>query len=229
MRLLRAIQAELATHEAVREERYRRVDPDCWPAACRAQAIGGPALVATMGEAKRFRARPTSAPSRARPQGIGDRQHRSQGPAHVQGRELALADHAGPGRRLGQEAGPPAGPDLLRPDDRAGQEPSGCQLRRGRPPGRAGLAGHAPGHALRPLRHRRHRRSTPGGPRPIIAERCTVTEETRKRRRSNKGGKAPQKVLTGHLRSHAKGVDKTRRPSPTPTPARSGASVKQSA
>ena len=63
----------------------------------------------------------------------------------------------------------------------------------------------------------------------IIAERYTVTEETRKRRRSSKGGKAPQKVLAGQLKSHAEGVDKTRRPSPPSTPARSGAGVKQSA
>ena len=48
----------------------------------------------------------------------------------------------------------------------------------------------------------------------IIAERYSVSEETRKRRRSNKGGKAPQKVLTEHLKSHAKGVDRTRRPFP---------------
>ena len=56
----------------------------------------------------------------------------------------------------------------------------------------------------------------------IIAERYTVTEAIRQRRRSNKGGKAPQQVLEGHLRSHTKGVDRTRRPSPTPKFSRIG-------
>jgi len=63
----------------------------------------------------------------------------------------------------------------------------------------------------------------------IIAERFTVPEEVRQRRRSRKGGKAPQKVLTGQLKSHAEGVDRTRRPSPTTTPALPETGVKRSA
>jgi hypothetical protein len=70
---------------------------------------------------------------------------------------------------------------------------------------------------------------TPAEAKAIIAERYTVTEETRKRRRSNKGGKAPQKVLTEHSKSHAESVDRTRRPSPTTTSARSETRVKQTA
>jgi hypothetical protein len=70
---------------------------------------------------------------------------------------------------------------------------------------------------------------TPEEAKAIIAERYTVTEATRQRRRSNKGGKAPQQVLEGHLRSHAKGVDRTRRPSPAPTSAGSEIPVKRSA
>jgi len=42
----------------------------------------------------------------------------------------------------------------------------------------------------------------------IIAERFTVSPEIRARRRSKKLGKAPQKVLEGHLEPHARGVGK---------------------
>ena len=47
----------------------------------------------------------------------------------------------------------------------------------------------------------------------IIAERWTVPEEVRRRRRSRKG-KAPQQVLQGHV-TGAQGA--TRRPSPSPS------------
>jgi hypothetical protein len=70
---------------------------------------------------------------------------------------------------------------------------------------------------------------TPEEAKAIIAARYTVTESVRQRRRSNKGGKAPQQVLEGHLKSHTKGVDRTRRPSPATTPARTEAHVKRPA
>lgn len=48
----------------------------------------------------------------------------------------------------------------------------------------------------------------------IIAERWTVDEETRRRRRSKKrAGKAPQQVLKGHAQNGARSAS-TRRPSP---------------
>ncbi len=57
---------------------------------------------------------------------------------------------------------------------------------------------HEPRHALRDLRHQRqpgHRRAEA---RQIIAEKWTVPEEVRKRRRSRKiAGKAPQAATTG--------------------------------
>ena len=56
----------------------------------------------------------------------------------------------------------------------------------------------------------------------IIAERYTVSEEIRRRRRSRKNaGKAPQQVLEGHDRKCARGAI-TRRPSPTPIVAAAG-------
>ena len=57
---------------------------------------------------------------------------------------------------------------------------------------------------------------TPAEAKTIIAEQWTVSADVRARRRSKKtkAGKAPQQVHTGHDRSHAQGVDETRRPSP---------------
>jgi hypothetical protein len=51
----------------------------------------------------------------------------------------------------------------------------------------------------------------------IIAERYTVPEDIRRRRRSKKAGKAPHQVLKGHaIKPSAQGAGTTRRPSPTP-------------
>ncbi len=57
VRLLRAVQAELAVHEPEREAHYRVVDPDELARSLPGlAAVGGPALVASMGEPTRFRA-----------------------------------------------------------------------------------------------------------------------------------------------------------------------------
>jgi len=56
VRLLRAIQAELATHAAAREEAYRWVDPlELARSLPGVAEIGGPALVAAIGDPTRFR------------------------------------------------------------------------------------------------------------------------------------------------------------------------------
>lgn len=55
VRLLRAVQAELATHAAVREDAYGSVDPEGLARSLPGLAtVGGPALVATMGDPRRF-------------------------------------------------------------------------------------------------------------------------------------------------------------------------------
>jgi Transposase IS116/IS110/IS902 family len=65
---------------------------------------------------------------------------------------------------------------------------------------------------------------TPEQARQIIAERRTVPEEVRRRRRSRKAkGKAPQQVLEGHV-SGAQGA--TRRPSPPASLGRHDRNVK---
>lgn len=59
---------------------------------------------------------------------------------------------------------------------------------------------------------------TPEEATQLIAERYTVPEDIRRRRRaSNKAGKAPHQVLEGHaVKPSAQGAGSTRRPSPTP-------------
>jgi hypothetical protein len=65
---------------------------------------------------------------------------------------------------------------------------------------------------------------TPQQAKQIIAERWTVPEEVRRRRRSTKTkGKAPQQVLAGHV-TGAQGA--TRRPSPPASLGRHGRNVK---
>ena len=68
VRLLKAINVELALHEQPREQRYRSVDPEQLARSLPGiKTIGGPALVATMGRAARFRAQPIFARSPAWP------------------------------------------------------------------------------------------------------------------------------------------------------------------
>jgi transposase len=99
IRLLRATCAELAAHAAQRETCYQAVDPAALARSLPGLAeVGGPALVACMGD------RPRPVPPRQAipllhrpgPQGLRDRGDRPQGPAHVQGRIVAAAHHDGP-------------------------------------------------------------------------------------------------------------------------------------
>ena len=128
-------------------------------------------------------------------QGLRDRRHRPQTRADEQGRTLAAAHHTDPRRRPRPQTRPPAGQNLLHPDDRTRRRPPESHLRGRRPPGRTRLGRDGPRHALCDLRQRR-KPVTPEDARKIIAERWTVPEEVRKRRRSSKQkGKAPQQAL----------------------------------
>ena len=230
IRLLRAIEAELVSHEEAREERYRAVDPaELARSLPGIKAVSGPALVATMGRAARF---PSAAHFRSFT-GLAPK-----------------ASETGNTDRKGQEMSK-AGNSLLRTtliraaDNARRQDPQLARIyyvqmtERGKNHLAANcvVAAHLAERAWLVMR-----RGTPyvlcdidGTPvapaeaKTIIAERYSVTEETRKRRRSNKGGKAPQKVLTEHLKSYARGVDGTRRPSPTTTSALSETGVKRTA
>jgi transposase len=230
VRLLGAIERELAVHEKVREERYLSVDPkELARSLPGIKTVGGPALVATMGRAQRF---PSAAHFRSFT-GLAPK-----------------ASETGNTDRKGQ-AMSKAGNSLLRTtliraaDWSRKQDPQLARIyyvqmtERGKNHLAANcvVAAHLAERAWLVMR-----RGTPyvlrdvdgtavtaKEAKAIIAERYAVSEETRKRRRSNKGGKVPQKVLTEHLKSHAKGVDRTRRPSPVTTSASLDTRVKRTA
>ena len=230
VRLLKAFQAELASHENAREERYRSVDPQELARSLPGiKTIGGPALVATMGRAARF---PSAAHFRSFT-GLAPK-----------------ASETGNTDRKGQ-AMSKAGNSLLRTtlvraaDTARKQDPQLARVyyvqmaERGKTHLAANcvVAAHLAERAWLVVR-----RGTPyvvsdidgtavtlQEAKAIIADRYTVTDEVRRRRRSSKGGKAPQKVLSEHLKPHAKSVSKTRRPSPANTPVGSGADVKRTA
>ena len=217
VRLLRATQAELAVHAAERENalplgRPRRPGPQpARPGRGRRPRPGRRSWATRPGSAngKQFRSFTGLVPKASR-----DRRHRPQGPAHVQGRLVAAAHHPRPRRRHRPQAGPPAGPHLLRADGRAGQGPPRRPLRRRRQPGRTGLGRDGPAACPTSSATPTAAPSPPPRPKPIIAEHWTVPADVRARRRSKKAGKAPQKVLAGQSKPRRSRRRRTGRPSP---------------
>ena len=230
VRLLRTVQSELAAHEEARESAYRRVDPSELARSLPGiKTISGPALAATMGQASRF---PTAAHFRsftglapkASETGNTDRKGEPMSKAGNSLLRPTLVRAADTARKLDPQL---ARIYYVQMAERGKNhiaancvvaahlaERAWLVMRRGTP------------YVLRDIDGTE---VTPEEAKAIIAERYTVTEAIRQRRRSNKGGKAPQQVLEGHLRSHTKGVDRTRRPSPAPNSAGTGTSVKRSA
>jgi transposase len=199
IRLLRAIQAELAAHAAAREERYLRVDPGQLARSLPGFAeISAPVLIAVMGRPGRF------------PDGARFKSYAGLAPR---------ASETGETDRKGQPMSK-AGPSLLRAtlfraaDTARRQDPQLARIyyqqmtERGATHLKACcvVAGHLAERAWSVLN-----RGTAyvicdnnGNPvtawqaRQIIADRWTVPEEVRKRRRSRKmAGKAPQAASTG--------------------------------
>jgi hypothetical protein len=157
------------------------------------------------------------------PTRVRDRQHRPQGPAHLQGRQPAAAHHPGPRRRQRPPPGPATGTPVLRADGPARQRPPRRGLR-----GRRHLAERAWTVMDRGMPYVvcdiDGTPVTPEQAKQLIAEHWTVPEEVRRRRRSSKTrGKAPHQVLEGHV-SGAQGA--TRRPSPPASLGRQPAHVK---
>lgn len=230
IRLLRAIQAELARHEEFREASYRRVDPDELARSLPGvKTVGGPALVATMRSADRF---PSAAHFRSFT-GLAPK-----------------ASETGNTDRKGQ-AMSKAGNALLRTtliraaDNARRQDPQLARIyyvqmaERGKTHLGANcvVAAHLADRAWLVMKRGTPyvlqdidgTVVTPAEAKAIIAERYTVSETIRQRRRSSKGGKAPQQVLAGRAKSHTEGADRRRRPSPATTSTRSEVPVKQPA
>jgi transposase len=213
VRLLRATQAELTTHATKREVCYQRVDPAALARSLPGLAtIGGPALVATMGPASRFATAAkfrsfTGLTPRASETGHSDRKGQ---PITKAGNKLLrttlvrAADHA---RRQDPQLARTYWIQMVqRGKDHLGAlcvvaahlgERAWTVMNRGLPYVICDTDGV-------PV--------TPQQAKAIIAERWTVPEEVRRRRRSRKG-KAPQQVHAGHVHG-AQGA--TRRPSPPP-------------
>jgi transposase len=141
VRLLRAIQAELAAHATAREQHYLHVDPDQLARSLPGFAeISAPVLIAAMGRPGRFRdgTRFKSYVGLApRASETGETDRKGQ-PMSKAGPSLLRATF-GPRRRHRPQARSPAREDLLRADDRARGHPPQGLLRRRRAPRRTGL------------------------------------------------------------------------------------------
>jgi transposase len=216
VRLLRAVQAELAGHAQAREEAYRWADPGQLARSLPGlAAVGGPALVAVMGRAGRF---PTArhfksftglAP-RALETGETDRKGQPMskaGPALLRTTLVRAADHA---RKQDPQLAKIYYTQMV---ERGAEhtkalcvvaaalaERAWTVMRRGMPYVVCDTDG-AP--------------VTPDQAKTIISEQWTIPTEVRAHRRSRKhqaprtkAGKAPQQALAGHERSDARGVDK---------------------
>jgi transposase len=209
VRLLRAVHAELARHEPEREARYRAVDPEGLARSLPGLAnVGGPALVACMGDARRF---PNAKAFRSftglvpKASETGDTDRKGQamskaGSSLLRTTVVRAADHA---RKLDPQLARIYHLQMTeRGKDHLGAlcvvaanlaERAWVVMRRGTPY----VARDPDG---RPV--------TREEARAIIAEHFTVPPEVRARRRSKKVGKAPQKVLVGRFEPHARGVGK---------------------
>ena len=198
VRLLRAIGAELAAHAAERESRYRQVDPAGLARSLPGLAeVGGPALVACMGDparfatGKKFRGFTGLAP-RASETGETDRKGQPMskaGSSLLRTTLVRAADHA-------RKEDPQLARIYYQQMTERGKDHLGALcvvaaslaerawtvMRRGTPYVICDTDG-------RPV--------TPDQAKAIIAGRWTVPPEIRARRRSKKAGKAPQKVPEG--------------------------------
>jgi len=220
VRLLHATEAELPAHESARERAYRQVDPDQLARSLPGVAIiGGPALAALVGDARRFpdgaRFRSfTGLAPRASETGETDRKGQPMskaGPRLLRTTLLRAADHA---RHLD--------PQLARLYYVQVVERGACHLK-----ALCVVAAHLGERAWAVLS-----RGTPYEFRDVdgtlvtpeeaksLAADWKVPDEVRQRRRSRKsrrqggGGKAPHQVHQGHA-TRARGAH-TRRPSPQP-------------
>jgi transposase len=228
VRLLRAVQAELAAHAVERERCYRWVDPCQLARSLPGIAeISGPALVAAIGDPARF---PTGKQFRAftgltpRASETGDTDRKGQpmskaGSSLLRTTLIRAADHA---RKLDPQLARIYHVQMVeRGKDHLGAncvvaanlaERFWAVMHRGMPYVLCDTDG-------RPV--------TPTQAKAIIAEQWTVPAEVRARRRSRKMGKAPQQVLEAHVRSDSRRVDKRGDLPHPPSSRRPATNVKQ--
>jgi transposase len=222
VRLLRAIQAELAAHAGEREAAYQRVDPDGLARSLPGLAlIGAPALAAAMGDparfakGKQFRAF-TGLTPRASETGDTDRKGQAMSKAGSSLLRTTLVRAADQARRQD--------PQLARIYHQQMTERGKDHL--------GALCVVAANLAERAwtVMHRGSpyiicdtddRPVEPDQAKTIIAQHWTVPAEVRARRRSKKMGKAPQQVLKAHVKSRPKADERGDLPRPTSSAAHS--------
>lgn len=204
VRLLRATQAELAVHAAERETHYRRVDPEELARSLPGLSeVGGPALVAAMGDPARF---PTGKAFRsftglvpkASETGDTDRKGQAMSKAGSSLLRTTMVRAADTARKFDPQLARIYHQQMVeRGKNHIGAlcvvaanlaERAWAVMRRGTPYVICDIDG-------RPV--------SPEEAKQIIVELFTVSPEERARRRSKKLGKAPQKVLAGQSKPHA--------------------------
>ena len=209
VRLLRAVQAELAGHEREREDCYRWVDPGALARSMPGFAeVGGPALVAVMGNPARFRRGKqfrafTGLAPRASETGETDRKGQPMskaGSSLLRTTLVRAADHA---RKQDPQLARIYYVQMVeRGKDHLGAlcvvaanlaERAWAVMARGMPYVICDTDGRPVG---------------PDEAKTIIAQHWAVPADVRARRRSKKAGKAPQKVLAGQSKPHAQGAGK---------------------
>jgi transposase len=220
VRLLQATEAELSLHARARDQAYARVDPEALARSLPGIGeVGAPSLVAALGRAERF---PGGRHFRSfsgltpRSSETGETDRKGQpiskaGPNWLRTTLVLAADHA---RRQD--------PQLARVYYLQMTERGACHTK-----AICVVAAKLAERALTvfqrgipyQLRDIDGRLVSAEQAKAIIAERYTVPEEVRRRRRSRKtatkGGKAPQQVVARHANANARSAA-TRRPSPPP-------------
>lgn len=204
VRLLLTIEAELATHTEVREATYRRVDAEALARSLPGLAeVGGPVVVSVMGRPQRFSRGEqfksfTGLVPRASETGDSERKGQPMskaGPSMLRSQLLRAADTA---RHLDPQLASIYFTQMV--ERGATHTKALCVVA-------AHLAERVWAVMARGtpyvVRDTDGRAVTRAEAKAIIAERFTVPEEVRRRRRNKKVGKVPHQVLVGHARRSA--------------------------
>lgn len=213
VRLLRAVEAELALHAEARERAYQKVDPEGLARSLPGIAeVGGPVLQAAVGRAHRFGNGSqfksfTGLPPKASETGETDRKGQAMSKAGSSLLRTQLLRSADTARTIDPQLAAIYYTQMV--ERGANHLKALCVVA-------SHLAERAWAVLARGMPY--ELRDTDGRPvsreeaRAIIAERWTVPEEVRRRRRSKKVGKVPHQVLVGHVSRARSAVP--RRPSP---------------
>lgn len=220
VRLLAAIEAEIATHAEARERAYVAVDPDQLARSLPGlKTVGGPCLVACMGEPSRFKNAAafrsfTGLTPKASETGNTDRKGQPISKAGSSLLRTTLIRAADTARKQDPELARIYRTQMVE----RGKSHLGatCVVAAELAERAFVVLSRATPYELRDLERRP---ITSESAKALIAERLSVSEDVRARRRSAKAGKAPQRSARST----------TRRPSPALTPADVDAPVKRSA